>query len=312
MARLAANCESETLTQDRLGCFAWYASDGYHEPNVVMSIGMRTMKQLALLLIVVTLLAIADSPALVHAATTLHTAAVGDLCGANGRCSKTAPLAEGSELLLPLGDEAYRGGTLQQFTNYYDPFWGVFNPIADPAPGNHEYRTTNAQGYRDYFGFNDTQKLYRSFDRNGWHFLQLDTTRMTSAQVTWASNDLAADTQQCEVAYGHHPRYSSGANGNQPKQANIWNTFAAAGGDIYLVGHDHDYERVNRDGVQEFIVGTGGESLNQFGTITSGSQFRYNANYGVLLLDLNDDATYSWQFVTINGAVIDSGNGACR
>src|SRR4051794_4116709 len=217
------------------------------------------MKKLALLLIMLTLLAVADVPADVHATTTLRTAAVGDLCGANGRCSKTAPLAESAELVLPLGDEAYMSGTLQQFKSYYDPFWGVLNPIADPAPGNHEYRTTNAQGYRDYFGFDDTQKLYRSFDVNGWHFLQLDTRTMNAAQVTWANNDLAADTHMCEVAYGHHPRYSSGAHGNESKQANIWNTFAAAGGDVYLVGHDHDYERVQRDGVQEFVVGTGGE-----------------------------------------------------
>lgn len=246
------------------------------------------------------------------AVSTLHVVAVGDLCGSNGRCSKTAPMAQGQELYLPLGDEAYPEGTLQQFKSYYDPFWGPFNSVADPAPGNHEWYTTNAQGYRDYFGFNDTQKLYSSYVRNSWFFLQLDTTKMNSAQVTWAKKALAADSHQCEVAYGHHPRYSSGAHGDSTKQANIWNAFVAAGGDIYLVGHDHDYERVRRDGVTEFIVGTGGEALNQFKTVTQGSQIRYNAQYGVLYLNLNDDGTYSWQFVNINNVVIDSGSGSCR
>ena len=78
----------------------------------------------------------------------------------------------------------------------------------------------------------------------------------------------------------------------------LWTTLADANVDIVLNGHDHDYERIYRDGVREFIVGTGGKSLGAFGGSVSGSQFRYNANYGVLFLALGSDATYSWQVRT--------------
>jgi hypothetical protein len=246
------------------------------------------------------------------AAASLSVAAVGDLCGSN--CNRTADLVSANDpsLVLTLGDDAYPRGTSNDFRTKYDPSWGTFRAMTEPAPGNHEYETRNASGYRDYFGFSSTERLYRSFDYGGWHFVQYNTEQMNTAQINWIRSDLAANATQCEIAYGHKPRWSSGEHGSPTRLGGLWNTLAAANVDIVLNGHDHDYERIYRDGVREFVVGTGGKSLNAFGRPDPGSQFRYNANYGVLFLTLGAGGTYGWLFRSVSGSVIDSGTGVCH
>jgi hypothetical protein len=282
-----------------------YVGEENHRPT---GIGV---KPLLLVLIVITAVAAAP-PRATDAATTTKVAAVGDMCGS--RCDRTADLVSRNNpaLVLALGDEAYPSGTLNQFRNNYHPYWGAFNAMMKPAPGNHEYESNNASGYREYFGFSSTKRLYHSFDRGGWHFVQYDTERMSSTQIDWIRSDLAADASQCEIAYGHRPRWSSGKNGSLRTLSGLWNTLDNANVDIVLNGHDHDYERIYRDGVREFVVGTGGESLTAFSSRVSGSQFRYNSTYGVLFLTLGSDATYSWQFRAVSGSVVDSGAGICH
>ncbi len=247
-----------------------------------------------------------------NADTSVTVAAAGDLCGSH--CNRTANLVANHKpsLVLTLGDGAYPRGRLKNFRNKYDPYWGRFKAITKPAPGNHEYETNNASGYRAYFGFSSTQRLYRSFDRAGWHFVQYDTERISNAQISWIRRDLRSDGTQCEIAYGHKPRWSSGAHGSHSRLNGLWNMLADANVDIVLNGHDHDYERVYRDRVREFVVGTGGKSLTAFGPAVSGSQFRFNANYGVLFLTLGSEEKYSWLFRAVTGSVIDSGTGVCR
>ena len=78
-------------------------------------------------------------------------AAVGDLCGA--ACGRVAQLVRGMSpsLVIGAGDLAYPDGTFQQFMSNYDPYWGAMKPITASVPGNHEWHTSNAQGWRDYF-----------------------------------------------------------------------------------------------------------------------------------------------------------------
>jgi len=141
----------------------------------------------------------------------------------------------------------------------------------------------------------------------------MDTVTMNATQQTWMNSDLAANTAQCEIGYGHYPRWSSGDHGSQISQAGAWNVMAANNVDIVLYGHDHDYERFDLiDGMREFVVGTGGANPYQFHTpYATGSQVRINNTYGVLFLTLGD-GTYTWQFLDTAGVVRDSGTGLCH
>lgn len=50
------------------------------------------------------------------------------------------------------GDLAYDSGTASEFTNCFHPTWGRHKSRIRPAPGNHEYVTSGASGYYNYFG----------------------------------------------------------------------------------------------------------------------------------------------------------------
>jgi hypothetical protein len=144
----------------------------------------------------------------------------------------------------------------------------------------------------------------------------------TSPMVTWLKNDLAANPRTCTLAYFHHPVFSSGplSGGVNSKMKPSWEVLYAVKADVVLNGHLHNYERfapqkpsgaADPEGIREFVVGTGGYSLNTFKNKLQNSQVRNSSNYGVLKLTLHP-TSYDWQFVTApGGTVTDSGSDSC-
>jgi len=120
------------------------------------------------------------------------------------------------------------------------------------------------------------------------------------------------------IAMWHVPAFSSGStHGNSSAYRAWWNDLHAAGADIVLNGHDHDYERFAKQdpagradpsGIREFVVGTGGAGTRSWGTIRANSEAR-SLNEGVLELTLHSDS-YSWRFISSNGTFSDSGTTA--
>ena len=95
----------------------------------------------------------------------------------------------------------------------------------------------------------------------------------------------------------------------------------AAGAELIVNGHDHDYERfapqdpsgkeVRPTGIRELVVGTGGAVLRQFHTLAANSDFRLAGSWGVLRLTLHP-ANYDWEFLPVDGAIADSGSALCH
>ena len=228
--------------------------------------------------------------------------------------------------VLTLGDHAYPDGTASQFAAFYDPNWGRHKAITKPVPGNHEYHTTGASGYFDYFGAvaGERGKGYYSFDLGSWHLIAINSEISVSAgsvQDQWLRNDLATTTKPCILAYWHEPRFSSGEHGGSTSVAPLWNALYAGRADVVLNGHDHDYERfalqnpsgqADGNGIREFVVGTGGVSHYTFGTPVPNSQVRDGTSFGVLKLTLHA-SSYDWKFVAEAGASFtDSGSTSCH
>jgi acid phosphatase type 7 len=142
------------------------------------------------------------------------------------------------------------------------------------------------------------------------------------AEETWFKQDLAAHPARCVLAYWHEPRWSSGTtHGSSSSWSAVWQDLYAAGADIVLNGHEHNYERFGKQnpsgtadakGIREFVVGTGGSSHgHSFGTPLANSQVRNDNTWGVLKLTLHA-TTYDWQFVPIAGSSFtDSGSDTC-
>jgi hypothetical protein len=144
----------------------------------------------------------------------------------------------------------------------------------------------------------------------------------TSPMVTWLKKDLAANPRTCTLAYFHHPVFSSGplSGGVNSKMKPSWQVLYAAKADVVLNGHLHNYERfapqtpggaADPEGIREFVVGTGGYSLNTFKNKLINSQVRDASSFGVLKLTLHP-TSYDWEFVTApGGTVADRGSYSC-
>jgi peptidoglycan/xylan/chitin deacetylase (PgdA/CDA1 family) len=258
------------------------------------------------------------------------------------RAAHTAPLLNGVDAVLPLGDIQYDCGGTAAFAQSYNPTWGVKKSITRPVPGDKDYATsggtdcpaTAGAGYYQYFGAaaGDPAKGYYSYDLGQWHVVALNTAPCPdvasfcatgSAQEQWLQQDLAAHSSSCTLAYYQNPRFASTASGSggstifQP----IWQDLYDAGVDVVLNGDSHWYERFTplnaagqpdaAYGVREFIVGTGGAGLDTPGSPLATSEALNAQTHGVLRLTLHN-GSYSWAFVPDEGTFTDSGTTSCH
>jgi hypothetical protein len=250
----------------------------------------------------------------------------------NDHDEATARLIEGIPgTVFTTGDNAYERGTEDEYLRCFDPTWGRFRERIRPVPGNHEYDTPNASGYRAYFGAaaGEPGRSWYAFDVGGWRIYALDSNcdrvggcGAGSPQMTWLEADLATNPRRCVAAMWHHPLFSSGRHGDATFMRPLWKVLHAAGAEVILNGHEHQYERLAPQdpdgradpatGVRQFTVGTGGKSLYRFTRERDTSEARDDRTYGVLRLSLWDGG-YDWAFVpAAPGTFTDSGSGACH
>lgn len=224
------------------------------------------------------------------------------------------------------GDNTYEDGRTTEFERCYEPAWGSFNDRTMPTPGNHDYHSTGAAPYFEYFDFYRMdpaakQRTYYSFDFKDWHIVSLNSNIAmdpASAQVRWLDQDLRDTKKRCVLAFWHHPLFSSGNHGRQNNDPGrrtgaLWQTLQKHGADVIVNGHDHIYERFDPqdhlakptpDGIREFIVGTGGAELRPLHTPKPNSKHRDNQHYGVLVLTLSP-SSYNWALFATDGNVYD-------
>jgi acid phosphatase type 7 len=247
--------------------------------------------------------------------------------------------------VFAVGDVVYESGSIEDFERYYHPTWGTEKARTKPSPGNHEYVGGDpkqyGRGYFDYFGAvaaEDNGGSY-SYNLGEWHVVSLNTGQCYGEKegdgsfpncgpgdpmIEWLERDLAANDARCTLAYFHHARWSSGIeHGNEPGYTKaIWNTLYEHRADVAVSGHDHDYERFapqdtegNLDeerGIRQFVVGTGGRSLREFGKTKANSEVHSYNTYGVIKFTLHPDG-YDWEFMPVEGGAFkDAGSDQCH
>jgi acid phosphatase type 7 len=231
------------------------------------------------------------------------------------------------DAIFTAGDNAYPLGSTDDFRNCYEPAWGRFKSKTYPVPGNHDYIQPGALPYFQYFGDRTGPEGFRagyySYNLGNWHILALNSLISAAEQIPWVRQDLDEHRTRCTLAYWHYPVFTSGpSNGtaDQRVMRDIWRVLFEQGVDVVVNGHDHLYERfLPQDGdgrpnptlgMTEFVVGTGGAPMYQFGVTALNSAFRLQA-YGVLKLTLRQE-DYDSLFVPVTGAPTDAYHGTCH
>ncbi len=228
--------------------------------------------------------------------------------------------------IILAGDLAYMNGTMEDFRNCFEPSFGRFKSRMRASPGNHDYGgSVNADGYFTYFGERSGPNRlgYYTFRAAEWTVLMLNSNipiNRNSAQFAFVRQVMQQAPTRCTMAVLHHPFDSSSLNGPTPSLRDLWELIYNLGGDVVINGHDHVYERhtpVNVDqrrddarGIRQFTVGTGGAPL--YGRVRSAINSEMMlSTFGILRLKL-DPALYEWQFMDLNGNVLDRGLNVCH
>jgi 3',5'-cyclic AMP phosphodiesterase CpdA len=171
------------------------------------------------------------------------------------------------DLVLLGGDNIYPSGNLALVeTTFRRPYRDL---LAGRVPfhavlGNHDIRTANGAPQVAYRPFGMAGRWY-SLRRGDVAFFLLDTNMNAdwSRQLPWLRRALAESKAPWKVVVGHHPIHSSGFYGSDPAaQRRLGPLFRHYGVQLYINGHEHNYERTRPiEGTTYLIVGGGGASL---------------------------------------------------
>ncbi len=237
-------------------------------------------------------------------------------------------LADGGNIFT-LGDNSNDAGSLADYQNCFGPTWGRLMDRLHITMGNHDIGNAG-QDFFTYFSGMTGDWGHYSLNLGSWHIIVLNAEcgiggqgcEPGSIQETWLRQDLATNTQKCVLAMWHQPLFTSGTQSPYPGMETFWQDLYAYGADVILNGHNHNYERfdpqnpdagADPNGIREFVVGTGGASLDSSSLPLAANQVvRSAAAYGYLRLTLHTDG-YDWQFVAQPGSSFtDSGSATCH
>lgn len=180
------------------------------------------------------------------------------------------------DLMLFMGDIAYKSGTPAQLHDYFFTEYRDFLRYvpAYPAIGNHERRTRRGRPYFEAFVLPEPERYY-SFDWGNVHFVAIDTTQRDAKQLTWLDEDLRRNKLPWVIVFGHHPMYTNSLRGPQTWIRHAFGKILTDHKvDLVVTGHEHQYERFRVSGVNYVVSGGGGGQLSKFyGTSLALKQF---------------------------------------
>ena len=226
----------------------------------------------------------------------------GGVCMQKATYNLIAGMSPAAAAVLPLGDNQYYCGGYQAFVNSYALSWGKLLSKTYPVVGNHEYlvgpgsdsvgtgcdsSNAGAAGYFKYFAGAANEGAvgngWYSYTVGSWHLIAINSNCPSSCGTTRTpGKSLAPIWRRTESVIPPTGTFRSGQAaaerlGHQVDRESALNAHA----DVILAGHDRIYERFAqrsssgmldpRNGIREFIVGTGGANHTSIATVAANS-----------------------------------------
>ncbi len=117
----------------------------------------------------------------------------------------------------------------------------------------------------------DTSPMVRRYWEGGEAKTRVADQDVT-AQLKWLDAALAASKADWKIVIGHHPVYTGGEHGDTAELvAHVLPLLKRHGVPLYVNGHDHDLQHIERDGMT--FVCTGAGSKVRVSAATEGSRF---------------------------------------
>jgi predicted phosphodiesterase len=166
-------------------------------------------------------------------------------------------------LVILAGDNIYPNGEIERVKSVFEePYKPLLSQGVEfhTVLGNHDIIADNGVAQLNYAPFHMPDRYY-TFRQGPVQFFGIDTNVNSpwKKQLTWLEQNLAASDAAWKIVFGHHPIYSSGFYGNsQAFIDDLSPLFAKYNVQLYLCGHDHDYERSKDIQGTTYIVHGGG------------------------------------------------------
>ena len=174
------------------------------------------------------------------------------------------------DFAVQTGDLVENGEDNSLWPVYFDIERDLLRQIAFfPLMGNHERNT------HDFYEFFQATTPYYSFNWGNGHFMLIDSDipnmaskaareALWNEQTRWLETELQnSQTAEFRVVAAHHPPFSavSSRQGSNPEMRALIPLFEKYHVSVAFFGHDHNYQRNLKDGVQYVITGGGGAPL---------------------------------------------------
>lgn len=221
------------------------------------------------------------------------------------------------EFVLMLGDNIYDRHTPQ---DYIDKFEAPYSALLEAdvtfhaAIGNHDdaaqvfYSKFNMGGNR-YYTFRKSERRIQALTGAAVRFFVLDSRSFDPKQLAWLRSELAASGSNWQIAYFHHPLYTSGRyqSGGRALRIAVEPILIAGGVDVVFAGHEHFYERTKpQNGIVHFVSGAAGSLRRGDIGRTSLTAKGFDEDYHFMLVEISGEEMY-FQAISRAGATVDAG-----
>ncbi len=212
-------------------------------------------------------------------------------------------------LVLMLGDNVYPDGNIAKYAD--KAFTRPYKQLRDygiqfrPVLGNHDIQGGFQEEGIRFFGMPGP---YYDFVEQDIHFFAINTNQFDSEQQHWLADELGKSHAKWKIVYGHHPIHSSGEHRSSPALIkDLEPILKRYHVDLYMAGHDHDYERFARwEGRPLYLIsGGGGAYTRAFAKPVPHSLKRISTHHFIVFERAEDALRF--RVIRYDGVEIDKG-----